>query len=1282
MSHPVRCVMPTRETTACSAGRPERVNRVMREVSGPEYAPSQPTIPDAPPAGTADSGEAIGSRCPCPDFAGPDSPTTPSRALIRAANRSPEPDCLPPLIAAAGTTPDEDATATDLARRLVAALRAEGPRGPVERLMREYSLSSAEGIALMCLAEALLRIPDDATRDALIGEKIGSADWRAHLGRADSLFVNATTWSLVVTGRVLAVGDGTGLSADLTRLCRRLGRPLLRRAVALAMRVLGSHFIAGRTIAEALDTSRRMEAKGFTYSYDMLGEAAMTADDAARYRDDYGRAIAAIGGAARGRGPFAGSGISVKLSALHPRYARAQRARVVAELLPRLAALARAASGQDIGFTIDAEEANRLDLSLDLIESLALDRRTTGWDGLGIVVQAYQKRAPFVLDFLIDLARRSGRRLMIRLVKGAYWDVEIKRAQVDGLDSFPVFTRKVHTDVSYLACARKLLAAPEAVFPQFATHNARTVAAIVAMAGPRFRQGDYEFQCLHGMGEGLYEQVVRGPMLDRPCRIYAPVGTHGSLLAYLVRRLLENGANASFVNRIGDPAEPMEALIADPKAQASAISPLGSGHPGIALPKDLFGARRANSRGLDLADEDVLADLGRSLAQDATTPKVCRPMLGVEGPTEPARLDRAVANPAAAGDVVGHVQDADDADVDAALAQSCAAAARWAAHPPAERAACLMRAAELMEARRNGLIGLLIREAGKMASNAVAEIREAVDFLRYYAEQSRGFAADTHRPLGPIACISPWNFPLAIFTGQVAAALAAGNTVLAKPAEETPLVAGVAVGILREAGIPPAVLQMLPGDGRVGARLVADPRVCGVIFTGSTEVARSIQATLSERLGPDGWPVPLIAETGGQNALVVDSSALPEQVVADVLTSAFDSAGQRCSALRVLCLQEEIADRVLDMLEGAMAELAVGNPGRLATDIGPVISAQARDRIETHVARMRGLGHPVHRRELPPGCEAGHFVPPTLVRLRDVGALEGEVFGPVLHVVRFPRDGLDAMVRAINAAGYGLTFGVHSRIDATVARLTESIHVGNLYVNRNLVGAVVGVQPFGGENLSGTGPKAGGPLYLRRLLSACPVESGLARVATAPAALAALRGSLLSSGRTTGVAHCDAALAGGLFGYATDLPGPTGEINRYSLHPRGRILCLPSSETGLVAQLAAALAGGNTVLLYASERLVDFVAALPEAVQAAVSWAPRLEASSCVAILVEGPSTAVLDALRIAAATPGAVIPVFGASSDGLTRGCERYASEWLLRERSLSIDTTAAGGNASLSTL
>ena len=1124
-------------------------------------------------------------------------PQSPRRAAITAAYRRPEPECLPPLITVATLPAATMAEATGLARQLVGKLRAKSRGGGIEGLIHEYTLSSQEGVALMCLAEALLRIPDDATRDALIRDKIGGGDWQAHLGHSPSLFVNAATWGLLLTGKLAATHSEQGLSAALTRLVAKGGEPLIRHGVNLAMRLMGEQFVSGQTIDEALDNGRPWVAKGFRYSYDMLGESAVTAVQAERYLGEYQQAIRAIGEASAGRGIYEGPGISVKLSALHPRYNRGQLERVQAELYPRLKALAVLARDFDIGLNIDAEEADRLEISLDLLERLCFEPELAGWNGIGFVVQAYQKRTPFTIDWLIDLARRSGHRLMVRLVKGAYWDGEIKRAQVDGLEGFPVFTRKIHTDVSYLACARKLLAAPDAAYPQFATHNALTLATVHAMAGPDFQRDQYEFQCLHGMGESLYEEVVGPDRLNRPCRIYAPVGTHETLLAYLVRRLLENGANTSFVNQIADADFPLDRLLADPVDRARALQPVGAPHPKIALPRDLFGTERANSAGLDLSNEQRLALLSAALLASATEPWRAMPLLG-DGPRD--GVAREVRNPADLRDLVGTVVEASPALVDAA----CARAVPWQATPQ-DRAACLERVANRLEARMPALLGLIVREAGKTLGNAIGEVREAVDFLRYYASQIRSWSNDTHRPLGVVACISPWNFPLSIFTGQIAGALAAGNAVIAKPAEETPLIAAQMVRLFLGAGLPPGVLQLLPGDGEVGARLVGNQAIAGVVFTGSTEAARSIQRQLSQRLGRDGKPIPLIAETGGQNALIADSSALSEQLVGDVLVSAFDSAGQRCSALRVLCLQDDIADRVLSMLRGAVAELGIGNPDRLSVDVGPVISAEARQRLIDHIERMRARGHVVEQATLPPETQHGLFVPPTLIEISAVADLPGEVFGPVLHVLRYPRERMEDIVYQIDATGFGLTFGVHSRIDENIERATSASDAGNQYVNRTVIGAVVGVQPFGGRGLSGTGPKAGGPLYLLRLLSQRP----------APA-----------------------------IPVGTELLGPVGERNTYSFRRKGTVLCIARDATKRQLQLDAVAATVWRATFDESEQHIE-------------------------AALFSGTSAELLALNRRLAEREGPIVQVY----------VEPYPLEFLFDEVSLSVNTAAAGGNASL---
>ncbi len=1184
---------------------------------------------------------------------------TPLRAAITAAYRRDETAAVEWLLAQGACA---NADAYMLAHRLVSAVREKRTRSSgVDALMHEFSLSSEEGVALMCLAEALLRIPDKETADRLIADKISKGDWKKHLGESPSLFVNAATWGLLVTGKLVSTSSEKGLGAALGRMIAKGGEPLIRKGVDLAMRMLGNQFVTGQTIDEALKNSRDNETRGYRYSYDMLGEAALTESDADNYYASYEAAIHAIGKASNGRGIKDGPGISIKLSALHPRYSRAQYARVMGELLPRVRKLVLLAKDYNIGINIDAEEADRLEISLDMLEALAFDPSLAGFDGIGLVVQAYQKRCPFVIDFVVDLARRSGRKFMVRLVKGAYWDAEIKRAQVDGLPGYPVYTRKIYTDVSYLTCARKLLAATDVIYAQFATHNAHSLSVIYTWAKAD-NVTNYEFQCLHGMGETLYDQVVGKENLNKACRIYAPVGSHETLLAYLVRRLLENGANSSFVNQIVDENVPIDTLLADPFEAARAAHCLP--HPRIPLPSSLFPDGRRNSAGLDLANEHVLAELAAELG--TARHYVAAPL--VDGPVAAAGTLN-IVNPAQSADIVGQITEATTADVGTALQAAVNAAPGWEGIGNAARADIIARVGDLFEQYRGELMALAVREAGKSLPNAIAEVREAVDFLRYYAADIRN--APQSRALGPVSCISPWNFPLAIFTGQVAAALAAGNVVLAKPAEQTPLIAHRAVQLFHEAGVPTGALQLLPGRGEtVGAALTGDARVKAVIFTGSTEVAQLINRTLAERAAQEGADIPLIAETGGQNALIVDSSALPEQVVQDVLSSAFDSAGQRCSALRVLFLQEDIADKTIKMLKGAMQELRVGVPDRLSTDIGPVIDKEAQQNLLGHIERMKTTAKQHFSLILPDALQAqGTFVPPTVLEIGSLSELKREVFGPVLHVVRWRRPDLDKVVDTINATGYGLTLGVHSRIDETIDFITTRAHVGNIYVNRNIVGAVVGVQPFGGEGKSGTGPKAGGPLYLKRLQKdAAPL---LQHARRGNNALDGLLAWACANGHGD-IAH----LANGymettLDGVRIDLPGPTGERNQLDFVPRGTVLCAPNGATSLLNQLAAAFATGNRALV-----LAETLPALPIAVKERVRFitAQELDDGEFALALVEQGLEGSLQAQL--AARPGAIVGIVD------TRAGEPVALWRLVAERALCVNTTAAGGNASLMTL
>jgi RHH-type transcriptional regulator, proline utilization regulon repressor / proline dehydrogenase / delta 1-pyrroline-5-carboxylate dehydrogenase len=994
-----------------------------------------------------------------------------------------------------------------LARNLVEAVRKNrSAQGSIDAFMQQFSLSSEEGVVLMCLAEALLRIPDAETVDLLIADKLGDRDWSDHVGKSDSLFVNASAWGLMLTGRIVELGRGTKSDAmsAMKRLITRSGEPIIRTAMKQAMRIMGKQFVLGRTIAEALKTSEPLKREGYCFSYDMLGESAMTRSDAARYLRAYENAIDALGATAKSGNVFEQPSISVKLSALHPRYEEKKKAECLPELYDRVLALALRAKSYNAGLTIDAEEVARLDISLALFDQLAAAPELKGWNGLGLAVQAYGRRAKPVLQYLAEVAARTGRVLPVRLVKGAYWDTEIKRAQEGGFETYPVFTRKASTDVSYLACAKFMLSRRDMFFPQFATHNAHTVAAIAVIAGEDKR---YEFQRLHGMGEALYQRVVGEGDIKQPCRIYAPVGSHEDLLAYLVRRLLENGANTSFVNRLADDTAPIDDIIADPVAEVRALAAIP--HPRITSPQKLF-AERDNSMGVPTWHDPIRSPLMAGISLHATQQYEASAIVGgAEMRTGPRQT---ISSPQNTSSTVGAVYETADADAGRAIAVAQQGQRDWCGLRGRARATILEQAANLYESNRHLLLALLIREAGKTLDNAQADLREAVDFLRYYAAKAREeFEAPKLLPgptgernelslhgRGIFACIAPWNFPLAIFTGQVAAALAAGNAVLAKPAEQTPLVAHAAVKLLLDAGVPPCVLHFLPGDGaRIGAAFLSDPRVTGVAFTGSNATAQIIARALAMRAGAMAT---LIAETGGMNAMIMDSSALAEQAVRDVVASAFDSAGQRCSAARILFVQDDVAPRVIEMLKGTMEDLRIGDPMDFRTDVGPVIDVEAKQKLDAHKARMKTEAKLLLDLPLPKACEAGTFVSPAAFELKDLKLLTEEVFGPVLHVVRYEASHLPQVVEAINATGYGLTLGLHTRIEKTVDQVRQLARVGNLYVNRNQIGAVVGVQPFGGEGLSGTGPKAGGPHYLHRFA----VERVLSQDTTASGGNAAL----------------------------------------------------------------------------------------------------------------------------------------------------------------------------------
>ncbi len=1151
------------------------------------------------------------------------------RSAIRRLARADERETLTALQEAAALDPAIRKRATRRAISLVEAIRASGSPGLMEVFLAEYGLSTDEGIALMCLAEALLRVPDPKTIDDLIEDKIAPSSWGEHLGGSSSSLVNASTWALLLSGKLLQGPQGSGMVETLRAVVRRLGEPVIRVAVQRIMREMGHQFVLGRTIEEAIDRGRDARQRGYTFSYDMLGEAALTAKDATTFFHAYCDAIRKLAAHAASDQVDANPGISIKLSALHPRYEASQKARVMEELVPRVRELAILAKDANMGLNIDAEEADRLDLSLDVIEAVFRSKELEGWDGFGVVVQAFGKRAPAVIDWLHALAEELDRKIMIRLVKGAYWDTEIKAAQVDGVSDFPVFTNKAATDVSYICCAHKLLRMTERIYPQFATHNAHTISAILELTAEGV---PFEFQRLHGMGESLHNLVLEKERVRS--RIYAPVGSHRDLLAYLVRRLLENGANSSFVNQIVDVEVPAEIVAADPFDQIDGDRDLNAGR--IVRPANLFQPERKNSKGWDLRNTDDITEFDD--ARTAVKDKVWAVGPIIAGDASPCDAIETV-NPARHEDITGLITNASEADVEAALT----AARDWTDCTPDRRAEILNKTADLCEANSGEIFAALAREAGKTPVDAVAEMREAVDFLRYYAAQAD--YREAAEPRGVIACISPWNFPLAIFTGQIAAALAVGNGVLAKPAEQTPIIAAISTKLLHQAGVPKEALQLLPGTGAaVGAKLTSDARVNGVCFTGSTTTAQTINRAMAENLAPDAM---FIAETGGINAMIVDSTALPEQAVKDIVASAFQSAGQRCSALRMLYLQKDIADAFLEMLFGAMDQLSLDDPWLFSTDVGPAITAPAQAEITAYIDRAEAEGRLLKRLKTP---EDGFYVSPAVISVDGIASVEKEIFGPVLHVATFDPGEIDQVIDDINASGFGLTFGLHTRIDDRVEKITRRIKAGNIYINRNQIGAIVGSQPFGGEGLSGTGPKAGGPTYLPRFLKqALPENSPVTGKAAGLEKVAALL--------RENADKQPAPLS------VRDMRGPTGESNRLSLFPRGTILCLgPTLEDAREQSRIAESAGCQTVIVAPGAEgpnEIDGVLARED-----LSRLPGLDG---VALWSDRED---LSAARSALANRGGAIVPLMMSKDMYDR---------CVLERHVCIDTTAAGGNASL---
>ncbi|WP_105258004.1 bifunctional proline dehydrogenase/L-glutamate gamma-semialdehyde dehydrogenase PutA [Pseudoalteromonas sp. T1lg88] len=1251
----------------------------------------------------------------------------PIRQKIRDFYRIDENEVIDHILPLAEVGVTARSRAWERARQMVLNIRKDqdGQSG-VDALLNEFSLSSEEGVVLMCLAEALLRVPDKATQEQLIRDKLANGDWSSHLGASDSLFVNASSWGLLVTGKMVNYSDKNkedqfGL---LKRTVGRLGEPVIRKSVNFAMKIMGKQFVMGQTIDEAIERAAEAESKGYVYSYDMLGEGARTMRDAERYYNSYVMAIHAIGKAANGRGPVKSPGISVKLSAIHPRYEFTHRDRVMEEIVPKLKDLALLAKQYDIGLTVDAEEADRLDISLDIIEAVFSDAELGDWQGFGLAVQAYQKRAIFVIEWLTNLARRVGRKLMVRLVKGAYWDTEIKTTQQDGLSHFPVFTRKATTDVSYKACAIKLMDARDAIYPQFATHNAYTAATILEVA-----KGDnqgFEFQRLHGMGESLFDQVVTQEKIQ--CRVYAPVGQHEDLLAYLVRRLLENGANSSFVNAIVDTTKPVEELLPDPVETLQGLR--NKYNKQIKLPIELYGDERPNSKGMDLTDINVITPLKANM--DAW---FAEHLISEE---QVAEGNLAVRNPANHKEIIGQHRLHTGDEMQTLLANAENAFTSWSATPVKERADLLRRIADILERHNDELVALCIKEAGKITQDGIDEVREAVDFCRYYAARAEELSQDERfEARGVVLCISPWNFPLAIFLGQVVAAIVTGNTVIAKPAEQTSLIALRAIELMQYVGLPEHVVQPVIARGsEVGKHIVPDERIQAVMFTGSTETGTLISQTLAAR---NDIQVPLIAETGGQNCMIVDSTALPEQVVDDVVKSGFQSAGQRCSALRVLFLQDDVADGIIEMLKGAMAELHIGDPAYLSTDIGPVIDEKALKALTAHVEYLKGNGTLHYQCDIPDNSENGaFFFAPRLYEIKDLSVLKREVFGPIVHIVRFKAGELDNVIDQINNTGYGLTMGVHSRIEERCEYVARQSRAGNVYVNRNMIGAIVGVQPFGGRGLSGTGPKAGGPNYLLRLvkekaspenvqmtnlpadeadqhhysgaaekvealMSASMRDEKIWRATALNDRVSALRQLLAKVATVEIIDELADDLAKTLSDARTQLnriekrmkrpkvlPGPTGESNILYLEPRGCVVCYADKSTSFnfwAISIITALAAGNTVITVASELFYEEALAFRDkfiATGVAEGVLQVAKPNQLQAILAHSHLAGAVVAARSSrlgyfaqqlANRKGAILPVISA---------EYYDTliNRLLTEKTISIDTTASGGNTSLMTL
>lgn len=1179
-----------------------------------------------------------------------------------------EKDCVDNLIQMVDISNEIDDSAKELARNLVKNVRSIRVRGNgVDALMQEFKLSSLEGIALMCLSESLLRIPDKETQDKLIKDKITKGKWQEHV-KTENTFVNAASWGLLITGKLVNPAKTETLGTIILKLIAKGGEPLIRRGMETVVRIMGKQFVMGETIEVALKKARKKEKCGYKFSYDMLGEAAMNETDAKKYMQSYINALNAVGKYAQNAGIHDSPGISVKLSAIHPRYKRMKQTRVMEELYTRLKELYLIAETYQIGLFIDAEETDRLELSLDLLEKLVADPDFKDFKGIGFVIQAYQKRAPYVIDYVASLAKKYNNQIMVRLVKGAYWDSEIKLAQIEGSIDYPVFTRKFYTDLSYIACAQKLFTYQDEIYPLFATHNAYTLATIYELGKGK----KYEFQCLFGMGETLYNKIVGKNNLNVSCRVYAPVGSYETLLAYLIRRLLENGANSSFIHQLVDKNVLIEDLLVNPIELAKQAN--GASNPYFNLPAKIYPDGRINSKGFDLSDEITLNLLNLELNKFKDKKYLAHPL--IKGVSYNNHNTENVLNPANHDDIVGNLVRASSEDLDVAITNANNAFSTWSTTSPLIRAKTLLIMADKLEENYFELMNILMREAGKTYANAISEVREAVDFCRYYGMQvTNEFDNNTHKAIGVLGCISPWNFPLAIFLGEVSSALVSGNTVLAKPSIQTNIVAYFAVKLFHDSGVPIDVLQLILGSGGVlGEKMSLDNNVKGIIFTGSTEVAQGINQNLASK----NFDSVLIAETGGQNAMIVDSSALPEQVVADVISSGFDSAGQRCSALRVLYIQSDIADKVINMLKGAMDELQIGNPCDLATDIGPVIDAKSQKTLLDHIEKMRLSARMFHQVKITDECTNGTFVSPTLIEIGSIKELSREVFGPVVHVIRFDNNEFDHVVNEINSSGYGLTQGLHSRIEENAIKVYENIRAGNIYVNRNTVGAVVGVQPFGGEGLSGTGPKAGGPLYLYRLVHAKITKLGgnVSRYYNFNALtnfINCLNNLDFSDDEINDLN--DYAEMMQLYSPITtqiNLPGPTGEKNFMFFAPKGTTGIFANNKLDYTKQIIAAFATGNKVIL--EDNVVSKI--FTKLISNDLKIAKNIDSADINVALIAN-SYEDKDILRnkLAKRTGQLIVNVIE-NEDNL------YDITLLMTERTVSINVTATGGNIDLMSL